>query len=74
MGCMHTSYFVPVLADVMCVFWSRTQGHRRVHLPLADRALRAYPHLYRLNGGDRAGWQSIGALPVCCAMLCCAVL
>ena len=39
---------------------SAAEGHRRVTLPLEDRALKAYPHLYRLNGGDRAGWQSIG--------------
>lgn len=39
---------------------SALQGHRRVELPLTDRSLRAYPHLYRLNGGDRAGWSSIG--------------
>ena len=32
----------------------------QVALPLKDRSLRAYPHLYRLNGGDRAGWSSIG--------------
>ena len=32
----------------------------QVALPLTDRSLRAYPHLYRLNGGDRAGWSSIG--------------
>ena len=39
---------------------SAAEGHRRVHLPLENRAVRAYPHLYRLNGGDKAGWQSIG--------------
>ena len=42
-----------------------TEGHRRVSLPLEDRSLRAYPHLYRLLGGDvdtvlGDGWRSIG--------------
>ena len=41
------------------------EGHRRVSLPLEDRSLRAYPHLYRLLGGDvdtvlGDGWRSIG--------------
>jgi hypothetical protein len=39
---------------------SAAQGHRRVELPLEDRGLRAFPHLYRLHGGDKAGWTAIG--------------
>jgi len=39
---------------------SAQNGHERVHLPLEDRALRLYPHPYRLTGGDVAGWESIG--------------
>lgn len=39
---------------------SAMEGHRRVELPLANRSLRAFPHLYRLHGGDKAGWQTIG--------------
>lgn len=39
---------------------SAGNGHTRVHLPLTDRSLRIYPHVYRLQGGDVAGWESIG--------------
>ncbi len=39
---------------------SASQGHRRVHLPLQDRQRRIYPHPYRLQGGDVAGYESIG--------------
>ena len=39
---------------------SARNGHQRVHLPLVDRSLRIYPHVYRLQGGDVAGWESIG--------------
>ncbi|MEE2658903.1 MAG: Gfo/Idh/MocA family oxidoreductase [Candidatus Latescibacterota bacterium] len=39
---------------------SATRGHERIHLPLEDRSLRILPHPYRLDGGDVAGWQSIG--------------
>ena len=39
---------------------SARNGHERVHLPLTDRSLRIYPHVYRLQGGDLAGWESIG--------------
>jgi hypothetical protein len=39
---------------------SARNGHERVQLPLEDRSLRIYPHAYRLQGGDVAGWESIG--------------
>ena len=39
---------------------SARNGHERVALPLGDRSLRIYPHVYRLRGGDVAGWESIG--------------
>jgi hypothetical protein len=39
---------------------STHNGHQRVYLPLKDRDVRLFPHPYRLNGGDVAGWQSIG--------------
>ena len=39
---------------------SARNGHERVALPLGDRSLRIYPHAYRLQGGDVAGWESIG--------------
>ena len=39
---------------------SARNGHKRVYLPLPDRSLRIYPHVYRLQGGDIAGWESIG--------------
>ena len=39
---------------------SAAQDHRRVFLPLEDRSLRLFPHLYRLQGGDVAGWESVG--------------
>ena len=39
---------------------SAADGHKRVSLPLDDRSLRLYPHPYRFNGGDVAGWKSIG--------------
>jgi hypothetical protein len=44
-------------------------GNRRVPLPLQDRSLRAFPHVYRMFGGDLAGWTSIGAKNVCFAPL-----
>ena len=34
--------------------------HRRVGLPLEDRHQRVYPHPYRLEGGDVAGWEDAG--------------
>ena len=40
--------------------WSHCNAHRRVALPLKDRSLRIVPHPYRLQGGDVAGWESIG--------------
>ena len=39
---------------------SASQNHRRVYLPLEDRNRRIYPHPYRLQGGDVAGYESIG--------------
>ena len=39
---------------------SDRQDHRRVSLPLDDRSLKLYPHPYRLQGGDVAGYESIG--------------
>jgi hypothetical protein len=39
---------------------SARNGHKRVYLPLPDRSLQIYPHVYRLQGGDIAGWESIG--------------
>ena len=34
--------------------------HQRIALPLEDRSMRIFPHPYRLQGGDVAGWESIG--------------
>ena len=39
---------------------SAHRGHQRVTLPLADRNQRIYPHPYRLQGGDMAGWTDAG--------------
>jgi len=39
---------------------SAEQGHKRIELPLKDRSYRILPHPYRLQGGDVAGWESIG--------------
>lgn len=39
---------------------SAANGHERVHLPLKDRSLKLYPARYRMQGGDLAGWESIG--------------
>ena len=39
---------------------SSCTGHERVSLPLSDRSLKLLPHPYRLNGGDVAGWETIG--------------
>lgn len=39
---------------------SAERGHQRVELPLEDRSARIFPHPYRLDGGDVAGWKSIG--------------
>jgi hypothetical protein len=39
---------------------SARNGHTRIHLPLKNRALRLFPHPYRLRGGDAAGWKSFG--------------
>ena len=48
------------LEIALALKWSARHGHQRVHLPLKDRSLRIYPHVYRLRGGDVAGWESIG--------------
>ena len=42
---------------------SAAQGHRRVSLPLPDRSLVLNPVPYRMQGGDVAGWDSIGLQP-----------
>lgn len=42
---------------------SAADGHRRVMLPLADRSLVLNPVPYRMEGGDVAGWDSIGLPP-----------
>ena len=39
---------------------SAQRDHERVHLPLEDRSLRLFPHPYRMQGGDVAGYESIG--------------
>ena len=39
---------------------SAHHGHGQISLPLEDRSLKVYPHPYRLEGGDVAGWESIG--------------
>ncbi len=39
---------------------STRNTHTRIHLPLKDRSLRLFPHPYRLQGGDAAGWKSFG--------------
>lgn len=39
---------------------SAQQGNKRIELPLDDRSYRILPHPYRLQGGDVAGWESIG--------------
>jgi predicted dehydrogenase len=42
---------------------SAAEGHRRVTLPLEDRSLVLNPVPYRMEGGDVAGWDSIGLTP-----------
>jgi len=39
---------------------SASRDHQRVSLPLEDRSLRLFPHLYRLHGGDVIAWESMG--------------
>lgn len=39
---------------------SAANDHARIQLPLPDRGHRLLPHPYRLDGGDVAGWESIG--------------
>lgn len=39
---------------------SARSGHERISLPFEDRSLRLHPHPYRFQGGDVAGWESIG--------------
>lgn len=40
---------------------SAQRDHQRISLPLENRSLRLFPHPYRLQGGDVAGWESIGS-------------
>ncbi len=42
---------------------SARDGHRRVHLPLADRNHVLRPRPWRLLGGDVAGWDEVGHSP-----------
>jgi predicted dehydrogenase len=49
-----------VLEIAIALKLSAQDNHRRIELPLADRSLKIYPHPYRLHGGDKAGWESIG--------------
>lgn len=39
---------------------SAERDHERIHLPLEDRSLQILPHPYRQDGGDVAGWNTIG--------------
>ena len=39
---------------------SAARDSQRVTLPLADRSLRLFPHLYRLQGGDVVAWERVG--------------
>ena len=39
---------------------SAARGNQRISLPLEDRSLRLFPHLYRLEGGDVIPWEKVG--------------
>jgi len=39
---------------------SAARGNQRISLPLEDRSLRLFPHLYRLQGGDVIPWEKVG--------------
>ena len=39
---------------------SAANGNQRVHLPLADRSHKIFPHPYRQHGGDAVGYGAIG--------------
>ncbi|NKB69802.1 MAG: hypothetical protein GKR89_22245 [Candidatus Latescibacteria bacterium] len=53
-------YYRQVLEIAIALVLSAHDNHRRIELPLTDRSHKLYPHPYRLYGGDKAGWQSIG--------------
>ena len=48
------------LEIAIALIQSAHRDHERIHLPLEDRALKLFPHPYRLHGGDVAGWETIG--------------
>ena len=52
--------YLQALEIAIALVQSAHRGHERMALPLEDRSLKLYPHPYRLHGGDRAGWESIG--------------
>ena len=52
--------YLSALEIAIALTHSAASGGERIELPLEDRSLKLYPHSYRLYGGDRAGWKSIG--------------
>ena len=52
--------YLRALETAIALVHSAARGGERIGLPLEDRSLKLYPHPYRLHGGDRAGWESIG--------------
>jgi predicted dehydrogenase len=52
-----------VLEIAVALKLSAREGHRRIHLPLADRNHVLRPRPWRLLGGDIAGWDEVGRTP-----------